>query len=88
MTDLNEHTDNLCLEEGGHAEQLSIDAQENIKETLLNQARKRAYDASNHEEYHQAVRHYYYDALASFMQEHPDVRIDLILIKLDDYLLN
>ncbi len=83
MTDFNEDTDNLCLEEE-QAEQLSIDEQENIKKILLSQARKRADDEGSHEQYDLAVRRCYYDALASFMQENPAVQIDLILIKLVD----
>lgn len=84
---MNVHIQDLCFVEG-HSDQLTLTAQENLKRNLLHLARERASDDESPEQRHENVQHYYYDALASFMNDYPSVQIDLILIKLDEFPLN
>jgi hypothetical protein len=68
--------------------QLTIGAQENIKKTLLEQARERACRDSNQLHFNEKVHYHYYDVLAAFMNAYPTILIDLVLIKLDEPTLN
>lgn len=83
MPGFNLSTQNFCFA-GEDMEILTIDAQEDLKRNLLNAARERASSEKNPEH----IQRYYYDALASFMNDYPSVQIDLILIKLDEFPLN
>ena len=85
MVELNLQRDNLNFVEG-HTNQLTIGAQEKLKRALLDLAKRQV--AQNEATKHKDVRCYYYEALASFMNEYPSVQIDLILIKLDEFPLN
>ena len=63
---------------------LSLNAQESLKERLLSNAKARAVHDGFHIDISNKVHEYYYDELAFFMQSHPQVLIDLTLIKLEE----
>jgi hypothetical protein len=64
--------------------QLTLHAQELLKERLLSQAKDRAVHDDLPVDLSHKVYEYYYDELACFMQEYPNVLIDLVLIKLEE----
>lgn len=62
---------------------LTIQAQESLKEKLLIQAKDRATCDGLPLNFPRKVHEYYYDELAHFMEDHPDIFIELVLIKLE-----
>jgi len=71
--------------EDDQSHQLTLRAQEEVKQKLMQAAKRRALQEGMHEAFvSQHLYKYYYDELAGFMQDHPSVLIDLILIKLEN----
>lgn len=83
----NIHICELCFADN-QQKQLTINAQESLKERLLTQAKVRAVHNELPKDLPHKVYEYYYDELAYFMQDYPSVLIDLVLIKLEESPLN
>ncbi|WKN32189.1 hypothetical protein PZB74_02320 [Porifericola rhodea] len=71
--------------EDDQSHQLTLRAQEEVKQKLMQAAKRRALQEGMHEAFaSQHLYKYYYDELAGFMQKNPYILIDLVLIKLEN----